>query len=217
MPDDSMRQPDDSIHQTVTDRVKLTEIIGTPKPDIATKEMLALDSHCRHFISLCPFLCISTADADGNQDVSPRGDPPGFVRVLDDRTILIPDRKGNRRVDTMRNILENPNVGLLLMLPGVEEVVRINGKAALTEDPTLLVDSAVNGSIPALGVIVKIDDVFFHCAKAVIRSKLWDPETPIQRSEFPSYGEIVRDQRAPDAAAADINADLQNDYKTRLY
>lgn len=209
--------PDDAIRQSVTDAEKLTEIIGEPKPDIATKEMPALDSHCRHFISLCPFLCISTADADGNQDVSPRGDPPGFVRVLDDRTILIPDRKGNRRVDTMRNILENPNVGLLLMLPGVEEVVRINGKATLTDDQELLAESAVNGSIPVLGVIVKIDDVFFHCAKAVIRSKLWDPETPIARSEFPTYGEIVRDQRAPDSDPADINAGLQNDYKTRLY
>lgn len=209
--------PDDAIAQTVTDRAKLTEIIGAPKPDVATKEMPALDTHCRHFISLCPFLCISTADAEGNQDVSPRGDPPGFVRVLDDTTILIPDRKGNRRVDTMRNILENPNVGLILMLPGVAEVIRINGKASLTEDPTLLADSAVNGSVPAMGIIVKIDDVFFHCAKAVIRSKLWDPETPIQRSEFPTYGEIVRDQRAPDGDPDDINASLQNDYSTRLY
>ena len=138
--------PDDSIRQAVTDRVKLTEIIGTPKPDIATKEMPALDAHCRHFISPCPFLCISTADADGNQDVSPRGDPPGFVRVLDDRTILISDRKGNRRVDTMRNILENPSVGLLLILPGVEEVVPINGKATLTEEPTLLADSVVTAA-----------------------------------------------------------------------
>lgn len=209
--------PDDAIRQTVTETAKLKEIIGEPKPDIATKEMPALDSHCRHFISLCPFLCISTADAAGNQDVSPRGDPQGFVRVLDDRTILITDRKGNRRVDTMRNILENPNVGLLLMLPGVEEVVRINGKATLTEDPGLLADSAVNGSVPALGIIVKIDDVFFHCAKAVIRSKLWDPETPIKRTDFPTYGEIVRDQRAPDSDPADINAGLQNDYRTRLY
>ena len=138
--------PDDSIRQAVTDRVKLTEIIGTPKPDIATKEMPALDAHCRHFISLCPSLCISTADADGNQDVSPRGDPPGFVRVLDDRTILISDRKGNRRVDTMRNILENPSVGLLLILPGVEEVVPINGKATLTEEPKLLADSVVTAA-----------------------------------------------------------------------
>ena len=209
--------PDDTTAQTVSDTAKLVQIIGQPKPEIATKEMPALDAHCRHFISLCPFLCISTADAAGNQDVSPRGDPPGFVRVLDDRTILIPDRKGNRRVDTMRNILENPNVGLLLMLPGVEEVVRINGKATLTDDPALLAGSAVNGSTPALGIIVKIDNVFFHCAKAVIRSKLWDPETPIQRTEFPTFGEIVRDQRAPDGDPAEIDARLQSDYRTSLY
>tara|TARA_R110000868_G_scaffold29889_13_gene111082 strand:- start:4512 stop:5144 length:633 start_codon:yes stop_codon:yes gene_type:complete len=209
--------PDDSGSHTVTDTSSLRQIIGEPKPAIANKEMPALDGHLRHFISLCPFLCISTADADGNQDVSPRGDPPGFVRVLDDRTVLIPDRKGNRRVDTMRNILENPNVGLMLMLPGVEEIVRINGKARITEDPALLADSAVNGAAPALGIVVGIDDVFFHCAKAVIRSKLWDPETPIPRSAFPTYGEIVRDQRDPGADANTINADLQNDYKTRLY
>lgn len=209
--------PDDSGSHTVTDTSSLRQIIGEPKPAIANKEMPALDGHLRHFISLCPFLCISTADAGGNQDVSPRGDPPGFVRILDDRTVLIPDRKGNRRVDTMRNILENPNVGLMLMLPGVEEIVRINGKARITEDPALLADSAVNGAAPALGIVVSIDDVFFHCAKAVIRSKLWDPETPIPRSAFPTYGEIVRDQRDPGADANTINADLQNDYKTRLY
>jgi uncharacterized protein len=209
--------PDDSRSHIVADASTLKEIIGEPKPAIANKEMQALDRHLRHFISLCPFLCISTADADGNQDVSPRGDPPGFVKILDDRTVLIPDRKGNRRVDTMRNILENPNVGLMLMLPGVEEIVRINGQASITEDPTVLADCAVAGSAPKLGIVVKIDDVFFHCAKAVIRSKLWHPETPIARSEFPTYGEIVRDQRDPDADVNTINADLQNDYKTRLY
>ena len=208
---------DYSTRQNVTDGAKLTEIIGAPKPDIATKEMTALDTHCRHFISLCPFLCISTANSDGNQDISPRGDPAGFVRVLDDKTILIPDRKGNRRVDTMRNILENPNVGLIMMLPGVEEVLRINGKAKLTEDSSMLRASAVNDSVPAMGIIVKIDDVFFHCAKAIIRSKLWDPETPIKRDQFPTYGEIVRDQRAPDGDPVAINADLQHAYKTDLY
>ena len=209
--------PDDTTAKPVSDTAQLVRIVGEPKPEIATKEMPALDVYCRHFISLCPFLCISTADAAGNQDVSPRGDPPGFVRVLDDRTILIPDRKGNRRVDTMRNILENPNVGLLLMLPGVEEVVRINGKATLTEDAALLAGSAVNGSIPALGIILKIDAVFFHCAKAVIRSKLWDPDTPIQRTDFPTFGEIVRDQRVPDGDPAEIDAALQNNYRTTLY
>ena len=209
--------PDDAITQTVTDVGTLKDIIGEPKPAIANKEMQALDKHFRHFLSLCPFLCISTADADGNQDISPRGDPPGFVRVLDDTTVLIPDRKGNRRVDTMRNILENPNVGLLMFLPGVEEVMRINGKATITEDPALLADSAVNGSVPVLGIVVKIDDVFFHCAKAIIRSQLWSPETPIDRADFPSYGEIVRDQREPDGNATEIDAGLQDDYRTRLY
>lgn len=209
--------PDDARGQTVTDVTSLKEIVGEPRPDIANKEMPALDKHFRHFISLCPFLCISTADADGNQDVSPRGDPPGFVRVLDDRTLLIPDRKGNRRVDTMRNILENPNVGLILFVPGIEEVVRVNGKATITDDPALLADSAVNGSAPALGIRIAIDDVFFHCAKAIIRSQLWNPDTPIERSTFPKYGEIVRDQRNPDGDAEAIDAEITGEYRTRLY
>ena len=209
--------PDDTLSHTIANVETLKEIIGEPKPAIANKEMQELDRHFRHFISLCPFLCISTADADGNQDLSPRGDPPGFVKILDDKTILIPDRKGNRRVDTMRNILENPNVGLMLMLPGIEEIVRINGKATITENAALLTDCAVDGRAPALGILVKIDDVFFHCAKAIIRSKLWEPGTLITRADFPTYGEIVRDQREPEGDVDMINARLKHTHKTELY
>ena len=203
--------------QTINDRDKLKNIIGEPKPAIANKEMNALDKHVRHFISLCPFLCISTADAAGNQDISPRGDPAGFVKVLDDTTIVIPDRKGNRRVDTMLNLLENPNVGLLFLLPGVDEVVRVNGQAVITDDPAILKNCAVNGVTPNLGILVQIEDVFFHCAKAIIRSRLWDPATPIDRKYFPLYGEIVRDQREPDGDPVEIDDQIKLNNKANLY
>lgn len=201
----------------ITETTTLRDRVGEPKPEIANKEMHEVDAYFRQFLSLCPFLCISSADADGNQDVSPRGDPPGFVRALDARTLLIPDRKGNRRVDTMRNIIENPRVGLILFVPGVEEVVRINGRATITDDPALLAPSAVNGVLPALGIVVAIDDIFFHCAKAILRSKLWEPETPIARSEFPSFGQIVRDQRNPAGDVAEIDRRLQQEYRDTLY
>jgi PPOX class probable FMN-dependent enzyme len=207
--------PDDT--RTVTDVETLTGLIGEPTPQIANKEMQEIDVYIRRFLELCPFLCLSTADADGNQDVSPRGDPPGFVRMLDPRTILIPDRKGNRRVDSMKNILENPKVGLVLFVPGIEEVVRINGTATITDDPDLLAECAVNGSTPTLGIEIAIDDIFFHCAKAIKRSKLWDPDTPIDRSEFPSFGQIVRDQRNPSGDVAETEAMLQKEYRDRLY
>lgn len=209
--------PDDARANTITDAQTLTGIIGDPSPMVANKELPAIDDYFRRYIELCPFLCLSSADSEGNQDVTPRGDPPGFVRILDPRTILIPDRKGNRRVDTMKNILENPNVGLVLFVPGIEEVVRINGKATITDDAALLAPSAVNGSVPELGIRIEIDTIFFHCAKAIKRSKLWDPETPIERSEFPSFGQIVRDQRMPEADVDATEKALQQEYRERLY
>ncbi|MEX2455174.1 MAG: pyridoxamine 5'-phosphate oxidase family protein [Rhodospirillaceae bacterium] len=209
--------PYDAPTNGVSDRTALRKIVGDPTPQIADKELHALDGYFVQFLSLCPFLCISSADAEGNQDVSPRGDPPGFVKALDERTILIPDRKGNRRVDTMRNILENPKVGLVLFVPGVEEVVRINGRAAITDDAAVLAGCEVNGSVPDLGIVVEIDDVFFHCAKAIMRSKLWDPETPIDRADFPSFGQIVRDQRNPAGDILETETRLQQEYRDRLY
>ena len=209
--------PDTAEIATIRDKDALRDVIGEPKPSIAVKEMPALDKHCRRFISLSPFLCIGTANADGKADVSPRGDPPGFVQVVDDRTLLIPDRKGNRRVDTMSNILENPEVGLIFLLPGVEETLRVNGQATIVDDPAALADMAVNGQAPDLAIRVNIEHVFFHCAKALMRSKLWEPDTRIDRKDFPTYGQIVRDQREPDRTAEEIDSEIQRDYKERLY
>ena len=201
----------------LSDRAALRRRMGEPVAHVAIKEMPCLDEHCRHFISLSPFLCLGTMDADGKADVSPRGDPPGFVTVLDDRTILIPDRPGNRRADSMHNILANPSVGLLFLVPGVEETLRLNGRASVVEDRALLAGMAVRGKAPKLAIRVEIEEVFFHCAKALMRSRLWDPDSRIERGDFPRYGEIIRDQRKPDEDAEEIEADLQERYKTELY
>ena len=209
--------PDDARGQSVTDIEKLTGIVGEPGPLVANKEMFEMDGYFLQYLSLYPFLCISSADAEGYQDVSPRGDPPGFVKALDNRTVLIPDRKGDRRVDTMKNILENPKVGLILFVPGIEEVVRINGSAKITEDLALLAQCGVNGVVPPLGIVVELDSIFFHCAKAIKRSKLWDPGTPIHRTEFPPFGQIVRDQRMPNADVAETEEKIQQEYKDRMY
>jgi len=209
--------PDDARGQSVTDVEKLTGIVGEPGPLVANKEMFEMDGYFLQYLSLYPFLCISSADAEGYQDVSPRGDPPGFVKALDNRTVLIPDRKGDRRVDTMKNILENPKVSLILFVPGIEEVVRINGSAKITEDLALLAQCGVNGVVPPLGIVVELDSIFFHCAKAIKRSKLWDPGTPIHRTEFPPFGQIVRDQRMPNADVAEIEEKIQQEYKGRMY
>ena len=209
--------PDDVITDVQVDTAELREIIGPAMDLAATKEMPSLDEHCRHFISLSPFLCLGTADSQGRHDVSPRGDPPGFVKVLDDKTILIPDRRGNRRVDSMINIAQNPRVGVLFLLPGVEETLRLHGRATIIKDAALFADMAVNGKTPVLGIQVEIDEVFYHCAKAIKRAKLWDPETPIDREAFPSYGEIIRDQRRPGEEVEPIEEFVQTSYKNEFY
>lgn len=215
MPDDVRPTPE--IDAPGINAKDLRDALGEPKKQVLDKVRPALDKHARHFISLSPFLCLGTADADGNQDVSPRGDPPGFVKVIDDNTIVIPERPGNRRADTMLNIIANPRVGILFLLPGVEENLRINGRARVTRDPSLLSGMEVRGKAPALGILVEIEDVYFHCAKAIMRSKLWDPETPIERSEFPTLAQISRDQQDPGGDLKPHEKRIAESYETTLY
>ena len=197
----------------------LREAVGEPTASIAEKEMPLLDKHARHFLSLSPILFISTVGVDGRADISPRGDPAGFVKVIDDRTILIPERPGNRRVDTMSNIVENPghSVALIFLLPGVEETLRASGRARIVDDPEALEDMAVRGKVPQLGILVEIDEVFFHCAKALKRARLWDPDTRIGRKEFPTLAQITRDQRESDTPLEEIEERIRESYEKRLY
>jgi uncharacterized protein len=180
-----------------------------------------LDVHAKAFVARSPFLCIGTQTADGRADVSPRGDPAGFVKILDDRTMLIPDRPGNNRLDTLANIIANPVVGLLFMVPGFDETLRVNGTARLTRDPDLLTQLAVNDRQPTLAIVVSVDEVFLHCAKAFRRSRLWDPAQRQDRTTMPSLLKILLDQTtgAPDdpAEMAKIDAGLEEDYRKSMY
>ena len=166
---------------TITDAAGLREVYAEPKGAAAEKTQYKLDEHCRRFIAASPFLILGT-----NGDVSPRGDHPGFVQVLDDNTVLIPDRKGNNRLDSMNNVVEDPTVALIFLIPGISETFRIRGDAEITTAPTLLEPLALNGQVPTTGLLVHVREAYMHCAKAILRSKLWGEDNKLDRKEFAS-------------------------------
>lgn len=180
-----------------------------------------LDRHAQAFIARSPFICIGTQDMDGRADVSPRGDPVGFVRVLDERTLAIPDRPGNNRLDSLVNILANPSVGLLFIIPGFDDTLRVNGRASLVTDPEILEGMRVNHRLPKVAIVVRVSEVFLHCAKAFRRSQLWNPDHFQDRKAMPSLSKIILDQTtgAPDDddAMRRIDDDLEVEYKRTLY
>ena len=178
--------------RTVTSEEELRDIIGGPTEVVLAKLADRLNKLTRQFIERSPFVCVATARPDGGIDVSPRGDPPGFVRVIDERTVLLPERPGNRIADTLTNLLADPRVALLFLIPGVGDTFRVNGTAVITDDRDLLSTSAVNGKVPRLGIVVSVMEAYTQCAKALIRSDLWNPENHIERRELPASGEILR-------------------------
>ena len=175
----------------ITTEAELRDVIGSTTPVVQSKISDRLNDLTRQFIERSPFMLLATSATDGTCDVSPRGDPAGFVHILDETTLLVPERPGNKLADSLRNVLDNPHVGLLFLIPGVADTLRVNGHATLTTDATLLEPLAVEGKTPKLGLLVEIDEVFTHCSKAFIRSDLWNPERHIERSELPSQGEIL--------------------------
>ena len=196
---------------------ELWEIYKKPGENAVRKELNALDFHARNFIDRSPFVLIGSQDHSGNADVTPKGDLPGFVSVLDDVTLAIPDRPGNNRLDTWQNIIENPAVGMIFLIPGMAETLRANGEARLTVDTALCERMGVNGR-PALSVlIVKVHQVYMHCAKAFIRSGLWKPETWPDRSSMPTLGEIMRDQLALSERAEEVDNRLAGSYRKALW
>jgi uncharacterized protein len=183
----------------ITDEVALREVIGSPLPVTPTKIAGRLNDLTRRFIELSPFVCLSTSAADGSCDVTPRGDPPGFVRILDETTLLMPERPGNRLADALRNILENPHVGMIFFVPGVTDTFRVNGRAQIVTDEELLASSEVEGKVPKLGLLIEIDEAYTQCSKALLRSRLWDASRHLERSALPSNGEIM----------ASLNAEIE--------
>jgi uncharacterized protein len=182
--------PDDT--SFITDEVSLRKLHHEPMSRATNKVLKAVDQHCRRIISLSPFCIIATQGPSG-ADVSPRGDPPGFVRELDERTLLLPDRVGNNRLDGMTNLLLNPRIGLLFLVPGMNETLRINGTARITNDARLLAPCAVNGRQPKVGLVISIEEAFLHCGKALVRSALWDATRHIDRVKLPTYAEMLFD------------------------
>ncbi len=202
-------------HQ-VTAAADLYTVNGVPSQAIAEKHATHLTPLAEEFIARSPFFLIATADAGGNCDVSPKGDTPGVVRVLDPRTIAIPDRLGNRRVDGHRNILENGHVGLIFMIPNVDETLRINGRCFITTEPDLLESMAIQGKTPKLAMVVEIDEVYMHCARSFLRSGLWKPETWPDPETIPSMRAIgceLKDLPLPDESLGK----RKEEYRSRLF
>jgi uncharacterized protein len=185
------------------------------------KSRATLDKHSRRFIELSPFLVLSTSNAQGRADVSPRGDPPGFVHIVDDTTLLIPDRPGNNRLDTMVNITQNPNVACLFFIPGFEDTLRVAGKATITDDAAPLQHCVVQGKVPKVGVLIRIEEVFLHCAKALRRSKLWEGDYKQDRTQMPSIARIILEQVSEtgvdEKAVRDADVSVEENYKNEMY
>jgi len=183
--------------RTITDEAELRAIIGRPSEVVVSKISDELNELTRRFVERSPFVCVATKLPGGGVDVSPRGDPAGFVRVLDNRTLLLPDRPGNRLADTLTNLIADPSIGMLFLIPGVGDSFRVNGQGVITDDRDLLAASEIEGSIPRLGIIVSIDEAYTQCSKALIRSDLWNPERYVERSDLPTSGEILRSLNGP--------------------
>lgn len=197
---------------------ELRELVGRPGDRAAQKERSVLDEHCRAFIERSPFLLMATAGADGRCDVSPKGDVPGFVITLDERRLVIPERPGNKRLDGMTNLIRNPHVGLIFIVPGREETLRVNGRACITRDPDLLERCIVRGKTPFLAIGVEVEQCFMHCAKAFRRSQLWHHDQWPALDVLPSMACVLYDQIQPEGVTLqEYEHDIEEGYAKRLY
>jgi hypothetical protein len=203
-------------YRVISSAAELREMIGEPMPQAVTKERTRLHERDREWLAAAPFCLIATADADGNCDVSPKGDPPGFTRVLDDTTIAIPDRPGNRRADGFLNVLSNPHVGLIYLVPGRTETLRINGRATLVRDAPFFGEMIVKGHRPPLALIIDIEQIFFHCPKSFLRSSLWKPDT-WNPDALPSHAAIVSSVQETGKTLDELERHYGPAYADRLY
>jgi PPOX class probable FMN-dependent enzyme len=203
------------VSTAVGSRDELRTIYKRPNPRSAAKELPHLDVHCRRFVELSPFVVMGTSGATG-QDVSPRGGPPGFVKVVDAETLIIPDFPGNNRLDSFENILEDGRVGLLFLVPGVDESLRVNGRATIDRDPALRAMGTVDGKLPVAVIRVVVEQAYLHCGKALMRSALWDPAAQVDRTSLPSMGEMLKDQLRSEQPA-ETQAEMVRRYEETLY
>ena len=202
----------------VRTEAELRALMGGPvAPPVVEKTLSSLDRHCVAFIGRAPFLLIASGDSGGRMDISPKGDAPGFVKVLDKTTLAIPDRPGNQRFDTFRNLFESPRVGLIFLVPGKRETLRVSGRAEVVWDADLLETLAANGKTPALALAVHVEEAFFHCAKCMIRSHLWLPERWPSLEGLPTLAETMKDAASVPAPVEVLEGIIQEDEETRLY
>ncbi len=205
-------------NNVIRSEAELRELMGAPvAPPVVEKTLASLDRHCLAFIERAPFVFISSTDAEGRMDISPKGDAPGFVKVLDSNTLVIPDRPGNQRFDTFRNLFESPRVGLIFLVPGKRETLRISGKAEVVRDQELLDTMAANGKTPALSIAVHVEEAFFHCAKCMIRSHLWQPEHWPSIEGLPTLAETMKDAASIPVPVEFLEGIIKQDEENHLY
>jgi len=201
----------------ITTEDHLREILGHPAERAANKAVTTIDEHCSAVIERSPFMLIGSADADGNMDISPKGDPPGFVQILDEKTLAIPDRKGNRRADTFTNILANPKVALYFLVPGFRETLRLTGTARIVRDIELRESMAKRGTTPDLAIVVDVVDAFFHCAKCVIRSGLWESDEGAETLGLSTMAQVLTTHSTPSTPVAQLEEELAKSLVKNLY
>ncbi|WP_226579677.1 pyridoxamine 5'-phosphate oxidase family protein [Halobacillus litoralis] len=207
-----------NVRNIVKDEEELRKIIGHPSELVNNKVINDLDQNCVTFIQQSPFLTLATSDQNGCTDVSPRGDYPGFVHVLDQNHIIIPERPGNKRLDSLTNILTNSGVGIIFFIPGMGETLRINGNASIVTDEELLEPMSFRGNMPLVGIVVEVKECFIHCAKALKRSKLWEPSSWKRKEELPSAAKMIAEHAGlPNLNEEQVEKRLQKSYKDRLY
>ena len=200
----------------IADVATLERLYGLPAGASVEKEVSYIHPHYKRMIELSPFVVVATS-GPGGLDTSPRGDPAGFVTVEDEKTLLIPDRRGNNRADSLRNIIADPRVALLFLIPGIGETLRVNGRAAITTDPKLLGRFTMDGKLPRSMIVVDVETVFFQCSRALWRSKLWEPSSQVERSRLPSLGRMIADLSESRIDAEAYDAGLYDRMKASLY
>ena len=202
----------------ITTEQELREIVGWPIERVVKKDRAFIDDHCRDFIACSPFLLMATSDVDGQCDVSPKGDAPGFVRVVDQHLLVIPDRPGNKRLDGMKNLVVNPHIGLIFLVPGREETLRVSGRAFITRDPKLLAQFVVQNKTPLLAIAVEVEQCFLHCGKAFRRSQLWAHQHWPANNVLPSLACVLFDQLHPvDLTLQEYEWQIEEGYRNHLY
>ena len=202
----------------VESEAQLRALMGDPvAPPVVEKTLTSLDRHCRAFVGRSPFVLIASSDSDGRMDVSPKGDAPGFVQILDENTLAIPDRPGNQRFDTFRNLFQSPRVGLIFLIPGKRETLRIGGNAQVVRDQELLESMAAKNKIPSLAIVVHVDEAFFHCSKCMIRSRLWQPDHWPSLEGLPTLAETMKDAASVPGPVEALEGVIREDEEKRLY